>query len=139
LNLTRKGKKALTDKGFVPLAYTPGVMIAYATAPGQTAADTGGGGGPYAKALADEIVKPGIEAMTMFRRVALRVNREIGQDLWIANLDGCENHVNRLPSPLRRCRYPRRWIGSYGLFCPSHCPQALCGACSRWERTPPQL
>jgi formylglycine-generating enzyme required for sulfatase activity/uncharacterized caspase-like protein len=84
LNLTRKGKKALTDKGFVPLAYTPGVMVAYATAPGQTAADTGGGGGPYAKALADEIVKPGIEAMTMFRRVALRVNREIGQDPWMS-------------------------------------------------------
>src|SRR5262249_42686215 len=30
LNLTRKGKKALTDKGFVPIAYTPGVMVAYA-------------------------------------------------------------------------------------------------------------
>jgi uncharacterized caspase-like protein len=84
LNLSRKGKKALTDKGFVPLAYTPGVMVAYATAPGQTAADTGGGGGPYAKALAEEIVKPGIEAMTMFRRVALRVNREIGQDPWMS-------------------------------------------------------
>jgi uncharacterized caspase-like protein len=84
LNLTRKGKKALTDKGFVPLAYMPGVMVAYATAPGRTAADTGSGGGPYAKALSDEIVKPGIEAMTMFRRVALRVNREIGQDPWMS-------------------------------------------------------
>jgi formylglycine-generating enzyme required for sulfatase activity len=84
LNLIRKGKKALTDKGFVPLAYTPGVMVAYATAPGQTAADSGGGGGPNAKALADEIVKPGIEAMTMFRRVALRVNREMGQDPWMS-------------------------------------------------------
>jgi hypothetical protein len=41
LNLTRKGKKALTDEGFVPLAYTPGVMVAYATAPGQTAAEPG--------------------------------------------------------------------------------------------------
>jgi hypothetical protein len=47
LNLTRKGKKALADKGFVPLAYTPGVMVAYATAPGQTAADTGGGAWPW--------------------------------------------------------------------------------------------
>jgi Caspase domain len=84
LNLTRKGVKALTDKGFVPIAYTPGVMVAYATAPGKTAADTGSGGGPYAKALADELVKPGIEAMTMFRRVALRVNREIGQDPWMS-------------------------------------------------------
>jgi hypothetical protein len=73
LKLTRKGTKALTEKGFVPIAYTPGVMVAYATAPGRTAADTGNGGGPYARALADELVKPGIEAMTMFRRVVLRV------------------------------------------------------------------
>jgi len=28
LNLTRKGQKALSEKGFVPLAFTPGVMIA---------------------------------------------------------------------------------------------------------------
>src|SRR5262245_35395141 len=84
LNLTRKGQKALTGKGFVPLAYTPGVMIAYATAPGRTASDTGSEGGPYARALSDEIVKPGAEALYMFRRVALRVNREIGQDPWIS-------------------------------------------------------
>jgi peptidoglycan/xylan/chitin deacetylase (PgdA/CDA1 family)/uncharacterized caspase-like protein len=84
LNLTRKGTKALTEKGFVPIAYTPGVMVAYATAPGRTAADGASGGGPYARVLADELVKPGIEAMTMFRRVALRVNREIGQDPWMS-------------------------------------------------------
>src|SRR5215510_16245550 len=84
LNLTRKGQKALTGKGFVPLAYTPGVMIAYATAPGRTASDSGSDGGTYARALSDEIVKPGAEALYMFRRVALRVNREIGQDPWIS-------------------------------------------------------
>ena len=84
LKVTRTGQKALTDKGFVPLAYTPGVMIAYATAPGRTASDTGTGSGPYARALSEEIVKPGAEALYMFRRVALRVNREIGQDPWIS-------------------------------------------------------
>jgi caspase domain-containing protein len=84
LNLTRKGQKALSGKGFVPLAYTPGVMIAYATAPGRTASDIGQEGGPYARALSEEIVKPGAEALFMFRRVALRVNREIGQDPWIS-------------------------------------------------------
>lgn len=84
LKLTRKGRKALVDKGFVPIAYTPGVMVAYATAPGRTAMDAGNGGGPYATALAEEIVKPGVEAMTMFRRVALRVHREIGQDPWLS-------------------------------------------------------
>src|SRR5262245_10309016 len=59
-------------------------MIAYATAPGRTASDSGREGGPYARALSEEIVKPGMEALYMFRRVALRVNREIGQDPWIS-------------------------------------------------------
>jgi hypothetical protein len=84
LNLSRKGKKELANKGFVPIAYTSGVMIAYATAPGKTATDAGTSGGPYARALADELVKPGIEALTMFRRVALRVRRELGQDPWMS-------------------------------------------------------
>src|SRR5262245_15095643 len=80
LNLTRKGQKALADKGFVPISYTPGVMVAYATAPGRTASDIGERGGTYARALADEIVKPGVDSMLVFTRVARRVNREINQD-----------------------------------------------------------
>jgi uncharacterized caspase-like protein len=63
LKVARIGQKALTDKGFVPLAYTPGVMIAYTTAPGRIASDTGSGSGPYARALSEEIVKPGAEAL----------------------------------------------------------------------------
>jgi uncharacterized protein DUF6384/caspase domain-containing protein len=84
LNLTAKGKRSLAERGLVPMSYTPGVMIAYSTAPGKTATDVGDGAGIYARALAEEIVKPGLEAVTMFRRVALRVNREIGQDPWMA-------------------------------------------------------
>jgi hypothetical protein len=84
LNLTRKGRKALADKGFVPMAYTPGMMVAYATAPGRTASDVGREGGVYAKALADEIVKPGVDSVLVFTRVARRVNREIGQDPFLS-------------------------------------------------------
>lgn len=58
-------------------------MIAYATVP-RTASDVGDGGGPYAKVLADELVKPGIEAVTMFRNVQLRVKQTIGQDPWLS-------------------------------------------------------
>src|SRR5262249_8801730 len=68
----------------VPEAFASGVMIAYATAPGRTASDRGDGSGPYARILAEEIVKPGIEAMTMFRNVALRVKNSIGQDPWLS-------------------------------------------------------
>jgi Caspase domain/Sel1 repeat len=84
LNLTRRGQKALTEKGFVPMAYTPGVMVAYATAPGRTASDSGSGGGTYAKALADEILKPGVDSMLVFTRVARRVQHEIGQDPFLS-------------------------------------------------------
>jgi uncharacterized caspase-like protein len=86
LNLTKAGAKALgAEKGFVPINFTSGVLIAYATAPGKTAADGGAGGGPYAKALADELVKPGVEAYSMFRNVGLRVKQETGQDPWLSS------------------------------------------------------
>ena len=86
LNLTKTGKKSLgTQKGFVPVEYTSGVLIAYATAPGKTAEDGKPGGGPYARALADEIVKSGVEAYTMFRNVGLRVKGETGQDPWLSS------------------------------------------------------
>src|SRR5215510_8636701 len=84
LNLTRRGQKALTAKGFVPMAYTPGVMVADATAPGRTASDTGTGGGTYAKTLANEIVRPGVDSMLVFTRVARRVQHEIGQDPFLS-------------------------------------------------------
>jgi LysM repeat protein len=69
-----------SKKGFFPIPYSEGVLIAYATAPGKTASDSG----RYARALAEEIVRPGIEAVAMFRNVALRVKTEIGQDPWIS-------------------------------------------------------
>jgi Caspase domain len=84
LNLARRGQKALTEKGFVAMAYTPGVLIVYATAPGGTASDNGTGAGTYAKALADEIIRPGVESMLVFTRVARRVQQEIGQDPFLS-------------------------------------------------------
>ena len=86
LHFTRAGgAKALgTERGFLAIGNVAGVMIAYATAPGKTASDVGQEGGPYARALSEEIVKPGVEAVTMFRNVQLRVSREIGQDPWLS-------------------------------------------------------
>ena len=84
LRLTRDGTKALERKGFVPVANISGVMIAYATAPGKTASDAGDGGGVYAKTLAEEIVKPGVESVMMFRTVQLKVKQTIGQDPWLS-------------------------------------------------------
>ena len=50
----------------------------------RTASDVGEGGGPYAKALAEELLKPGVEAVTMFRNVQIRVKKAIGQNPWLS-------------------------------------------------------
>jgi uncharacterized caspase-like protein len=70
-------------KGFVPVAQENGMLIAYATAEGELATDVGAGAGPYAKALAEEIVKLGIEAVVMFRAVRRRVRATIKQEPYL--------------------------------------------------------
>jgi uncharacterized caspase-like protein len=84
LRLTKKGVKALSDRGFYPMTYAPGMIVAYATAPGRTASDTGEGGGIFARVLAEEIVKPGVDSMLVFTRTARRVQQEIGQDPFLS-------------------------------------------------------
>jgi len=84
LRLTRPGSKAVVQsKGFLPITQESGMLIAYATAEGELASDVGAGAGPYAKVLAEEIVKPGVEAVYMFRRVQVRVRSAIGQEPWL--------------------------------------------------------
>jgi uncharacterized caspase-like protein len=84
LKLRTTGSRSLVQsKGFVPVTQESGMLIAYATAEGELASDVGAGAGPYAKALAEEIVKPGVEAVYMFRRVQVRVRTAIGQEPWL--------------------------------------------------------
>jgi formylglycine-generating enzyme required for sulfatase activity len=84
LKLTQPGSRAVVQsKGFVPVAQENGMLIAYATAEGELASDVGAGAGPYAKVLADEIVKPGIEAVVMFRAVQRRVRAAIRQEPYL--------------------------------------------------------
>jgi uncharacterized caspase-like protein len=54
------------SKGFVPVAERPGMLIAFSTAPGATASDDGKDSGPYAAALAAELVEPGLNHGDMF-------------------------------------------------------------------------
>jgi formylglycine-generating enzyme required for sulfatase activity len=84
LKLTQPGSRAVVQsKGFVPVAQENGMLIAYATAEGELASDVGAGAGPYAKVLAEEIVKPGIEAVVMFRAVQRRVRAAIKQEPYL--------------------------------------------------------
>src|SRR6202030_885530 len=68
LKLKKPGNKAalIPSKGFLPVREEAGILIAFATAEGELASDAGEGAGPYARALAEEMVKPGLEAVTMF-------------------------------------------------------------------------
>ena len=84
LKLTRAGSRSLVQsKGFVPVAQESGMLIAYATAEGELASDVGAGAGPYATVLAEEIVRPGFEAVTMFRNVQRRVRMAINQEPYL--------------------------------------------------------
>jgi formylglycine-generating enzyme required for sulfatase activity len=84
LKLAQPGSRAVVQaKGFVPVTQENGMLIAYATAEGELASDVGAGAGPYAKVLAEEIVKPGIEAVVMFRAVQRRVRAAIRQEPYL--------------------------------------------------------
>jgi uncharacterized caspase-like protein len=53
--------------------YRTGVVLAFAPAAGETASDEGTTSGPYAAALAEEIVKPGHNDQTVLNAVRARV------------------------------------------------------------------
>jgi uncharacterized caspase-like protein len=84
LRLTQPCSRAVVQsKGFVPVAQENGMLITYSTAEGELASDVGTGAGPYAKVLAEEVVKPGIEAVAMFRIVQRRVRAAIRQEPYL--------------------------------------------------------
>jgi uncharacterized caspase-like protein len=84
LKLTQPGSRAVVQsKGFVPVAQENGMLTAYATAEGELASDVGSDAGPYAKVLAEEIVKSGIEAVAMFRIVQRGVRAAIRQEPYL--------------------------------------------------------
>ncbi len=73
LNATTKG-----GKGFVPVQTRRGMLIAFSTDPGETASDAGKGGGPYAKALAEQLARPGQDHLDLFQNVKEQVHRRTG-------------------------------------------------------------
>jgi uncharacterized caspase-like protein len=86
LRLTQPGSRAVVQsKGFVLVAQETGMLIAFATAEGELASDVGVGAGPYATVLAEEIVKPGIEAVVMFRAVQRRVRADIRREPYLGS------------------------------------------------------
>jgi uncharacterized caspase-like protein len=76
-----------TSKGFIPVAEQTGMFIAYASAPGRPASDVGAKSGPYAAALATELVKTGQHHLDLFQNVKEAVgNASAGkQEPWERN------------------------------------------------------
>jgi branched-chain amino acid transport system substrate-binding protein len=109
LRLPTKG----TAKGFEPIAETNGMFIAFSTSPNYTASDIGDVGGPYARALAYELVRPGQDQLTLFQNVKERVFTSTGstQRPWESNgfvrrvylagpaREGLAPGLNPLPGP----------------------------------------
>ncbi len=61
-------------RGLVMPADMPqGMFIAYSTSPGRTAEDGDGKNSPYSLALAQEILKPGLDFEKVFKSVGARV------------------------------------------------------------------
>ena len=67
-------------RGFEPVGQQSGLLVAFSTEPGKTASDTGQASGPYAAALAAELVRPGQSDLIMFHNVRVAVIRSTNGD-----------------------------------------------------------
>ena len=63
-------------RGLAKIERSQGMLIAYSTQANSVAADGIGRNSPFTGALVREIQVPGLEVATVFRRVAVNVNRE---------------------------------------------------------------
>src|SRR5262245_37876432 len=72
---TAKTRDFDSRRGLARLDASQGMIIAYATQADRVAADGQGRNSPFTLALVEQIVEPGLEIGTMFRRVAAQVHR----------------------------------------------------------------
>jgi Caspase domain len=79
-NLRRKmvgaSRSIGTTRGLARIDKALGMVVAYATAADEVAADGSGRNSPFSRALLKRLQEPGLEIGTMFRRVAADVNEQ---------------------------------------------------------------
>jgi len=63
-------------RGLARIDKTQGIVVAYATAADEVAADGAGRNSPFTSALLKRLLQPGLEIGTMFRRIAADVNEQ---------------------------------------------------------------
>jgi len=71
-----KGSRGGMTRGLAKIERSQGMLIAYSTQSNAVAADGYGRNSPFTSALVREMQVPGLEVATVFRRVAVNVNRE---------------------------------------------------------------
>jgi len=71
-----KSSRGVATRGLAKIERSQGMLIAYSTQSNSVAADGVGRNSPFTAALVREIQVPGLEVATVFRRVAINVNRE---------------------------------------------------------------
>jgi hypothetical protein len=75
---SRVNRDVVATRGLARIEAARGMIIAYATQSNQVAVDGTGRNSPFTGALIKEIEQPGLEIATLFRRVALNVDRATG-------------------------------------------------------------
>ena len=70
------GDVQVQQKGLSQVDAPPGTLLAYATAPGNTAADGSGANGLYTENMLKEIQSPAAKVEDIFKRVRLNVRRQ---------------------------------------------------------------
>jgi hypothetical protein len=114
-------------KGFLPVGQQSGVLVAFAAEPGKTASDTGAGSGPYAAALAAELVKAGQSDLIMFHHVRVAVMEKTSGDQVPWTEDGIQRRDRVLFGGVVK--------PSGSVIPPTPGPAQLSEAAEAWDRT----
>jgi Caspase domain len=107
-----------TGGGLAQMQAPEGTLISFATQPGSVAQDGIGGNSPYARALALEMRRPGLDIFQAFNQVGLAVKRATGgvQQPWVSSspIDGAFYFVSPSPSlpTADTRRFDGLWLGS---------------------------
>ena len=77
-NIQRSGQQSRGGGGLAAADPDRGTLVAFAAKDGQVALDGAGSNSPYARALMEKMVEPGLEISLMFRQVRDRVLEQTG-------------------------------------------------------------
>lgn len=125
-------------KGFVPVSARRGMLIAFSTDPGETASDEGRLGGPYATALAKELVKPGLDHLDLFQNVKERVYQLTGNQVpWERNglLRRVYLNTAKIPSSAASRENSSEAAASWAAIRSSNDPQTLKSFIDRYKKS----